>query len=108
MNLLVALGSGIPWLWLLLAPMVIALPALALFQGFCSRSYGNAFFAALVLSLPWVGFGVLIGWSLLSIVFGLGSSAKALFYEFGFIASLFLLAALGQWLRKKWTQKETP
>jgi hypothetical protein len=101
MNPLVALGSGIPWLWLLLAPLVIALPVMALFLGFRRRSYTDAFLVALVLSLLWVGLGAVVEHSILSIVFGLGSYVKALFYEFIFIGLIFLMAVLGQWLRQR-------
>jgi hypothetical protein len=114
MNVLVALGHGPPPEFsLLVLALLIGLPVLALFLGFRKQSYADAFFFAGVLSLPWIGLVALVGQSVLYIVFGgIGTppSAKHLFSDFVFVASIFLLAAVGQWLRvrKERMQKETP
>lgn len=115
MNLLAVLGHGLPPVFLLLVlALLIALPVLALGLGFRKESYADAFFFAVVLALPWIGLVVALGGqSVLYIVYGgIGTppSAKDLFSDFIFIALLFLLAAVGQWLRvrKERAEKETP
>src|SRR5262245_1989550 len=99
--------SPSPWptpaFLLLVLALLIGLPVFALALGYREQYYPGAFFFAVVLSLPWVGLLMASGGeSILGTIFGgIGTrpTAKALLLDFIFIAFIFLMAALGHWLR---------
>jgi hypothetical protein len=103
MNFLLVLGHGLsPEFLLFVLGLLLGLPILVLVLGFRQQSYAGAFLVAGVVTLQWLGLVALSGGSILGIVFGpIGTqpTVKALILDFTFAASLYLLAAVGQWLR---------
>src|SRR5262245_34260862 len=103
MNFLLVLGHGLPReLLLFVLGLLLGLPILVLVLGFRQQSYARAFLVAGVVALQWLGLVALFGESILGIVFGpIGTRppVMALFLDFSFAALLYLLAAVGQWLR---------
>jgi hypothetical protein len=103
MNFLFVQGPGLsPAFLLFVLGLVLGLPLLVLVLGFRQQSYAGAFLVAGVVSLHWFGLLALSGESIFGIVFGaVGTQppVTALFLDFSFAASLYLLAAVGQGLR---------